>query len=114
MKKLCDGWEFTPVWTAGFAAGEGEGEPVRLPHNPHMIPQHYAGPEDYEGVYGYRRTLALDESLREKRLFLQFDGAAHIATVYGRRGQFRQDRRCSCAFRRSGRRGIDAWRRRVG
>ncbi len=82
MKKLSDGWEFTPVWTNAFRLGEGEGEPVRLPHNPRPIPQHYAGPEDYEGVYGYRRTLPLDESMREKRLFLQFDGAAHIATVY--------------------------------
>ena len=82
MKKLTDGWEFTPVWTSGFRLGEGEGEPVRLPHNPRPIPQHYAGPEDYEGVYGYRRTLALDERARGKRLFLQFDGAAHIATVY--------------------------------
>ena len=82
MKKLNNGWEFTPVWTAGFAKGEGEGEPVRLPHAPRTVPQHYAGPEDYEGVYGYRRTLALDETMRGKRLFLQFDGAAHIATVF--------------------------------
>ncbi|MBQ6236106.1 MAG: glycoside hydrolase family 2 protein, partial [Clostridia bacterium] len=82
MKKLCNGWEFTPMWTNGFRLGEGEGEPVRLPHNPRPIPQHYAGPEDYEGVYGYRKTLALDETLRGKRLFLQFDGAAHIATVF--------------------------------
>ena len=82
MKKLCNGWEFTPMWTNGFRLGEGDGEPVRLPHNPRMIPQHYAGPEDYEGIYGYRKTLALDESYRGKRLFLQFDGAAHIATVF--------------------------------
>ncbi len=82
MKKLCNGWEFTPMWTNGFRLGEGEGEPVRLPHNPKHIPQHYAGPEDYEGVYGYRKTLALDASLKSKRVFLQFDGAAHIATVY--------------------------------
>ena len=82
MKKLANGWEFTLIWTNGFRFGEGEGELVRLPHSPKPIPQHYAGPEDYEGVYGYRRTLALDESMWGKRLFLQFDGAAHIATVY--------------------------------
>jgi beta-galactosidase len=82
MKKLSNGWEFTPVWTNGYRLGEGEGEPVRLPHNPRTIPQHYAGPEDYEGIYGYRRTLPLDASFLGKRLFLQFDGAAHIATVY--------------------------------
>ena len=82
MQKLANGWEFIPVWTDGFRNGEGEGEPVRLPHNPKTIPQHCAGPEDYEGEYGYRRTLPLDESMRGKRIFLQFDGAAHIATVY--------------------------------
>ena len=82
MKKLSNGWEFTPMWTNGFRLGEGEGEPVRLPHNPRPIPQHYAGPEDYEGVYGYRKILPLDETMRSKRLFLQFDGAAHIATVF--------------------------------
>ena len=82
MRKLSNDWEFTPMWTNGYRLGEGEGEPVRLPHNPRTIPQHYAGPEDYEGVYGYRRVLPLDESMRGKRLFLQFDGAAHIATVF--------------------------------
>ncbi len=82
MKKLANGWEYTPMWTKGFCLGEGEGEPVRLPHNPKPIPQHYAGPEDYEQISGYRRTLSLNETLRGKRLFLQFDGAAHIATVF--------------------------------
>lgn len=82
MQKLSDGWEFVPVWTDGFRNGEGEGETVRLPHSPRFIPQHYAGPEDYEGVCGYRKTLALDRSLLGKRIFLQFDGAAHIASVY--------------------------------
>ncbi len=82
MQKLANGWEFTAIWTEGFKDGEGAGEPVRLPHNPKTIAQHYAGPEDYEGVYGYRKMLPLDPSMRGKRLFLQFDGAAHIATVY--------------------------------
>ena len=82
MRKLANDWAFTPVWQEGFQYGEGVAEPVRLPHNPSTIPQHYAGPEDYEGVYGYRRMLPLDRSMRGKRLFLQFDGAAHIATVY--------------------------------
>ena len=87
MQKLANGWELLPVWTEDFKDGAGAGEPVRLPHNPRTVAQHYAGPEDYEGVYGYRKTLALDASLAGKRIFVQFDGAAHIATVYinGRR-----------------------------
>ena len=82
MRKLANGWEFTRAWTDGFARGLDEGEPVRLPHCPREITQHGAGPKDYEGVYGYRKLLPLDESVRGKRLFLQFDGAAHLATVY--------------------------------
>ncbi len=82
MQRLSNDWEFIPMWTNGFRFGEGEGEPVRLPHSPRPVPQHYAGPEDYEGIYGYRRVLPLDESMRGKRIFVQFDGAAHIATVY--------------------------------
>ncbi len=82
MIKISDGWEFTSEWTDAFCCGKGEGERVRLPHCPSMIPTHYAGPEDYEGIYGYRRRLALDERYRDGRLFLQFDGAAHLATVF--------------------------------
>ena len=81
MKRLSNGWEFTNVWTEGFERGLGAGEPVRLPHTPREVGQHVAGPEDYEGVYGYRRVLPLDASMRGKRIFLQFDGAAHIADV---------------------------------
>ena len=99
MKKLADGWEFTRTWSNAFRFGEGEGEPVRLPHSPNCIPQHCAGPEDYEGVYGYRRTLALDGTLKEKRIFLQFDGAAHIATVFVNGKELQTHRTGYTAFR---------------
>ena len=82
MISLCNDWEFTPEWSEAFLKGEGAGEPVRLPHNVKELPLHYAGPEDYEMVCGYRRKLAIPESCRGKRLFLQFDGAAHEADVY--------------------------------
>ena len=82
MISLCSQWEFTPQWSEDFLRGQGEAEPVRLPHTVREIPQHYAGPRDYEMVCGYRRKLEIGEELRGQRLFLQFDGAAHIATVY--------------------------------
>lgn len=82
MISLCNEWEFTPEWSEAFRKGGGAGEPVRLPHNVKELPLHYAGPEDYELVCGYRRKLAIPESWRGKRLFLQFDGAAHEADVY--------------------------------
>ncbi len=82
MISLCNGWEFTPQWTDSFGLGGGEGTAVRLPHNVQEMPLHYADQQTYEMVSGYRRKLAVEESWLGKKLFLQFDGAAHIATVY--------------------------------
>lgn len=82
MQSLCNHWEFTPAWIDGFEIGEGRGEAVRLPHTVREIPLHYADHTAYQMVCGYRRKLELGEELEGKRLFLQFDGAAHIATVY--------------------------------
>ena len=82
MISLNNGWEFIPQWTEDFALGAGEGEPVRLPHTSGEVPLHYASPADYARVCGYRRTLHAGPELSGKRLFLQFDGAGHIASVY--------------------------------
>ena len=82
MQSLCNNWEFVREWFDAFAHGEGEGVSVRLPHTVKEIPLHYADHESYQMVCGYRRTLTLGEEYLDKKLFLQFDGAAHIATVY--------------------------------
>ena len=82
MLSLCNGWEFTESWFDGFAEGEGTGTSVRLPHTVKEIPQHYADHTAYQMVCGYRRKLELGQELAGKRIFLQFDGAAHIATVF--------------------------------
>lgn len=82
MQSLCNRWEFTPEWSDGFALGEGTGEWVRLPHTVKELPQHYADSLAYQMVCGYRKKLNLGEDLAGKRLFVQFDGAAHIATVF--------------------------------
>ena len=82
MIRLDNNWEFTEKWSDAFARFEGEAKAVRLPHNVRELSLHYAGPEDYSMLCGYRRKLDVPENWRGKRLFLQFDGAAHIATVY--------------------------------
>ena len=82
MQSLCNTWEFVPQWLDGFEIGEGQGSPVRLPHTVREIPLHYADHKSYQMVCGYRRKLELGRELEGKRLFLQFDGAAHIATVF--------------------------------
>ena len=82
MINLCSGWEFAESWSEELLHGGGETVAVRLPHSVKETPLHYAGPGNYEGVYGYRRALEIPKKLRGKRLFLQFDGAAHICEVF--------------------------------
>ena len=82
MISLCSGWEFTENWTEGFAAGEGSWGSVRLPHTVKEMPLHYGDHHAYQMVCGYRKYLELGEELAGKKIFLQFDGAGHIATVY--------------------------------
>ena len=79
---ICDNWEFTRQWSEEFMNYQGAGESVDLPHNPVELPLHYVDSEAYQMVCGYRRRLTLPEELSGKRFFLQFDGAAHIATVF--------------------------------
>ena len=82
MLSLCNNWEFVPEWFDGFARGEGTGTPVRIPHTAREIPLHYADHNAYQMVCGYRRKLTVYPEYQGKHLFLQFDGAAHIATVF--------------------------------
>ncbi len=82
MLSLCRNWEFTENWSDGFLRGEGAFARVELPHTVRQLPLHYADSESYQMLCGYRRMLTVTEQMRGKRLFLQFDGAAHIATVY--------------------------------
>ncbi len=79
---LCNFWEFTENWFDGFALGEGSFEKVRIPHNVKEMPLHYSDHTAYQMVCGYRHRIVIDAALRGQRQFIQFDGAAHIATVY--------------------------------
>ncbi|MCM1327830.1 MAG: glycoside hydrolase family 2 protein [Ruminococcus sp.] len=79
---ICDGWEFTPEWSEDFLNGKGAAQTVRLPHTCKELPLHCVDPDDYQMTCGYRKTLEIPEKYRGKRIFLQFDGAAHIAVVY--------------------------------
>ena len=99
MRTLCNGWEFTPTFTEEFLQGGGVGESVRLPHTVAQLPLHYADHNAYQMICGYRKTLPVGEELRGKRLFLQFDGAAHIATVYVNGVQVGHHRTGYTAFR---------------
>ena len=82
MIRLNNHWEFSEQWNEEFQKGEGSFKKIRLPHTVKELPLHYIDPKDYQMVSGYRRVLKADRSWIGKRLFLQFDGCAHIATVY--------------------------------
>ncbi len=79
---LCNGWEFTAAWSDSFGQGQGQAQAVRLPHNVQPLPLHYVDHKAYQMLCGYRRKLDIPADYAGKRLFLQFDGAGHIATVY--------------------------------
>ena len=82
MIRLNNDWEFTETWSEEFLNGSGNAQAVRIPHTSRLLPLHYIDPEDYQMICGYRRNLKIEKSMKGKRLFLQFDAAAHIATVY--------------------------------
>ena len=84
MVNISSGWEFVKDPSEGFFKGGSEGaegiESVRLPHTAGSVPMHYAAPEDYTGVFGYRRSIFIPD--KTKRYFIRFDGAAHAAVLY--------------------------------
>ena len=79
---LCNDWIFTPAWKEEYAREAFAGEAVRLPHTVKELPLHQVDHEAYQMICGYRRSLSIPETMAGKRLFLQFDGAGHIATIY--------------------------------
>ncbi len=81
-RSLCNAWEFTKNWSEDFCLGCGEAEAIRLPHNVLDTPLHYTSHESYQMLCGYRKILDIPVEYSSKRLFLQFDGAGHIATVF--------------------------------
>ncbi|MBR2696636.1 MAG: glycoside hydrolase family 2 protein [Parasporobacterium sp.] len=82
MIRLNNKWEFVYEWSDDFMKYFIDGEAVRLPHNVGNIPLHYASPENYNTVCGYRRILDIPEAVLGSKIFLQFDGAAHVAEVF--------------------------------
>ena len=83
MISLNDNWLFTEHWNDDFLKGNDEDAiEVRLPHTVKLLPLHYADDKDYQMISGYKKKLLIPKEAKGKRIFLQFDAAAHIATVY--------------------------------
>ena len=82
MKIINNDWEFTSHWSEDFLQGGKGEETVRIPHTVKLVPLHDADSQSYQMTAGYRKKLLFTKEQKGKRYFLQFDGAAHIATLY--------------------------------
>ncbi|MBR2544840.1 MAG: glycoside hydrolase family 2 protein, partial [Erysipelotrichaceae bacterium] len=81
MISLNNNWTFSESWNDDFKNGV-TGEAVRLPHTCKILDYHYINDKDYQTICGYSTEITMPDHLENKKVFLQFDGAAHIATVY--------------------------------
>ena len=79
---LNNDWEFTDNFTKEFLKFNGKYETVRIPHTVKELPFNYVDEKDYEMISGYRKSFDYENSFKDNRVFLHFDGAAHKATVY--------------------------------
>ena len=82
MRRIDNDWEFVPEWSDDFLHRSVHGETVRIPHTVKELPLHSIDPMDYQMVCGYAKDIELSQEEAEKRVFVQFDAAAHIAEVY--------------------------------
>ena len=82
MIRLNNGWEYVDRWDPAFAVDGKADRIVRLPHTVAELPLHYIDPQAYQKHVGYRRILGIGAEEKGRRQFLQFDGAAHIMTLY--------------------------------
>ena len=63
-------------------ADEGTFETVNIPHTNKEIPYNNFDEKMYQFVSAYRKHFTVDESLKGKRLVLEFEAAANYAEVY--------------------------------
>ena len=76
-------WRFIEKWDDSYIGGKvPKGEKVRIPHTVKQLPLHYIDEKSYQMVSAYYKKLEIPEEAKNKRVFLYFEGAAHIATVY--------------------------------
>ena len=77
------GWEFTERFDEEFANGKKcITETVNLPHTSAQTPFDYFDESIYQMICGYRKKVKLPYDIKNKRVFLIADGAAHSSQVY--------------------------------
>jgi beta-galactosidase len=84
VRTYTDGWSFIkgsfPTPAAALAAGGGW-RPVSIPHTWNNTDMQ-AGPHYYQGDGWYKKTFVPDQDMKDKRVFLRFEGVGQVADVY--------------------------------
>jgi len=75
-----DNWEFRIDSTAGRIQAPTPWETVSLPHTPRIEP--LIVNDQWQGICMYRKSFGLPAGFSGKRLFMKFDGAMNVATVW--------------------------------
>ena len=77
-------WLFSEAFKEEYLAGAVDCDFVsaRLPHTVKELPYNCFSEEDYQMLSAYRRVISAPLDWAKKRIFITFEGAAHIAQVY--------------------------------
>ena len=70
------------IFRRGEGAEQTEAETVCLPHTVQLTPANASGCRNYQGFYCYRKSLAVPQEYRGKKLFLRFEGAMGAAVLF--------------------------------
>jgi len=83
---LNDNWTFYPDVEDYPRSTDGlkerKGEVVDLPHSVKLLPYNNFNEKEYQFKSLYRKDLFIDETYKNKVMFLQFEGVANMAVVY--------------------------------
>lgn len=76
-----DGWKFAKGETKDSLL-LAEGEAVAIPHTWNAVDMQVAKDDYYAGEAGYAKVFRAGEELRDKRVFLRFEGVGAVAELY--------------------------------
>ncbi len=79
---LNNSFTFTSEFSKDFLQGKGRFPKVRIPHTLKEVPFNYVDKDSYQMIAGYRTNIKCLASYADKRVFINFEGAAHKAEVY--------------------------------
>jgi len=75
-------WSFVSEFSEDFMLNGSGGKTVRLPHTCAEIEYNYCDEKAYQMVCGYRRNIGWSPDWEGRRVFITFEGAAHVATLF--------------------------------